>query len=167
MNWGMGMSADEWFEAYGVSHQNPINKAIHWVCVPLIVFSTVGLLWSIPLASMFGVPAEGIFQFVNLGTILVFASLVFYFKLGFRIGVGMLAWSALALFGNFWFQSNPVFGLSLWQSSTLIFVVAWIGQFVGHKIEGLKPSFFEDLQFLLVGPAWLLHFIYKRLNISS
>ena len=110
------MSADEWFEAYGVSHQNPINKAIHWVCVPLIVFSTVGLLWSVPLASMFGVPAEGIFQFVNLGTLLVLASLVFYFKLGVRIGVGMLGWSALALFGNFWFQSNPIFGLSLWQS---------------------------------------------------
>jgi len=46
-----------------------------------------------------------------------------------------------------------------------IFVIAWIGQFIGHKIEGKKPSFLEDLQFLLIGPAWLLHFIYKKLGI--
>ena len=47
-----------------------------------------------------------------------------------------------------------------------IFVIAWIGQFIGHKIEGKKPSFLEDLQFLMVGPAWLLSFIYKKVGIK-
>ena len=46
-----------------------------------------------------------------------------------------------------------------------IFVLAWIGQFIGHKIEGEKPSFFEDLQFLLIGPDWLLGAIYQKLGI--
>ena len=46
-----------------------------------------------------------------------------------------------------------------------VFIVAWIGQFIGHAIEGRKPSFFEDVKFLLVGPAWLLHFIYRRAGI--
>ena len=48
----------------------------------------------------------------------------------------------------------------------LTFIVAWIGQFIGHKIEGKKPAFFKDLQFLLIGPVWLLSFIYNKLNIK-
>ena len=54
---------------------------------------------------------------------------------------------------------------SIWKLSMLIFIFAWIGQFIGHKIEGQKPSFFEDIQFLLIGPAWLLSFIYKKLGV--
>jgi uncharacterized membrane protein YGL010W len=53
----------------------------------------------------------------------------------------------------------------LWVISLIIFFVAWIGQFYGHKVEGKKPSFLKDIQFLLIGPAWLMHFIYKRLGI--
>ena len=52
------------------------------------------------------------------------------------------------------------------KTSLIIFVIAWIGQFIGHKIEGKKPSFFEDIQFLLIGPAWLLSFIYNKLGIK-
>ena len=48
----------------------------------------------------------------------------------------------------------------------LTFIIAWVGQFIGHKIEGQKPSFFEDLQFLLIGPAWLISFIYKKIGIK-
>jgi uncharacterized membrane protein YGL010W len=53
----------------------------------------------------------------------------------------------------------------LWLVSLVIFAVAWIGQFYGHKVEGKKPSFFKDIQFLLIGPAWLMHFVYKKLGI--
>ena len=53
----------------------------------------------------------------------------------------------------------------LWQSCLAIFVVAWIGQFVGHAVEGRRPSFFKDLQFLLIGPLWLLSFAYRRLGL--
>ena len=63
-------------------------------------------------------------------------------------------------------QSLAGSSFSLWQMSLLIFAVAWVGQFVGHKIEGKKPSFLEDLQFLLIGPAWLLHFIYKKIGVQ-
>jgi uncharacterized membrane protein YGL010W len=56
--------------------------------------------------------------------------------------------------------------LPVWQTSLGLFVLAWIGQFIGHKIEGKKPSFFKDVVFLLIGPAWLMHFIYKKLDIA-
>ena len=54
---------------------------------------------------------------------------------------------------------------SLWQACLILFVVGWLFQFIGHKVEGKKPSFFEDLQFLLIGPAWLLAAIYRKLGI--
>ena len=158
------VQAQELFDAYGVSHQNPTNKAIHWVCVPLIVFSTIGLFWSIPHNFMPGASsaAPGA-TFVNFGTLLVLGSMIFYFRLGLMIGLGMFAWSAFALWGNWFIETN--IELPLWQVSLGVFVVAWIGQFIGHKIEGVKPSFFDDIKFLLVGPAWLLHFIYRRCGI--
>jgi uncharacterized membrane protein YGL010W len=57
-------------------------------------------------------------------------------------------------------------GARLWLVSIIIFVSAWIGQFIGHKIEGQKPSFMDDLQFLLIGPAWLMSFIYKKFGVK-
>ena len=158
------MLAQDLFDAYGVSHQNPTNKAIHWVCVPLIVFSTIGLFWSIPHDFLFGATGEGAYaSFVNFGSLLVLGSMIFYFRLGFMIGLGMLGWSAFALWGNWFLESNV--SMPLWQVSMAVFVVAWIGQFIGHKIEGVKPSFFDDIKFLLVGPAWLLHFVYRRCGV--
>ena len=158
------MVAQELFDAYGVSHQNPTNKAIHWVCVPLIVFSTIGLFWSIPHDFLPFASADTAWAvFVNFGSLLVLGSMIFYFRLAATIGLGMLAWSAFALWGN-WFLDTTL-EMPLWQVSLIIFVVAWIGQFIGHKIEGVKPSFFDDIKFLLVGPAWLLHFVYRKCGV--
>ena len=56
--------------------------------------------------------------------------------------------------------------IPLWLSSIVAFVILWIMQFVGHHIEGKKPSFFKDIQFLLIGPAWVIGFIYDRLGID-
>ncbi len=52
-------------------------------------------------------------------------------------------------------------GAHVLATAAVVFVLAWIGQFVGHRIEGRKPSFLEDVKFLLVGPAWLLSFVYR------
>ena len=128
------------------------------------MFCTIGLLWSIPHDFLPGATGDASWApFVNFGSILVLGSLVFYFRMGLTIGLGMLLWSALALWGNWRLDLDG--GQPLWLISAVTFVIAWIGQFVGHKIEGVKPSFLEDIQFLLVGPAWLLHFVYRRLGV--
>jgi uncharacterized membrane protein YGL010W len=56
--------------------------------------------------------------------------------------------------------------VSLWIIALVIFVAAWAGQFYGHKVEGKKPSFLKDLQFLLIGPAWLMHFLFEKWGIK-
>ena len=53
----------------------------------------------------------------------------------------------------------------LWLLSAAIFVVGWIGPFIGRGVEGRGPSFFRDLRFLLVGPLWVLAKLYRRLGI--
>lgn len=151
-------SADEWFKEYGESHMNPINKTIHWICVPAIVFSLIGLLWSLPAPRIF----LEISPWLNWGTLFIAAAMLYYLVLSWPLAIGMLLVSALVVWGN---ARLAQLDTPLWQIALAIFVIAWIGQFIGHKIEGKKPSFFKDIQFLLIGPIWLLGFVYRRLGI--
>ncbi|HLT79749.1 MAG TPA: Mpo1-like protein [Cyclobacteriaceae bacterium] len=153
---------DELLEEYGESHQDETNKAIHWICVPLIFFSIVGLLASIPagIVQAFLGPGNPYANWAGVALIFV---IVYYVSLSIPLSIGMMLFGVLCLMA-----ANVIVRLNvapLWLVCLVIFVVAWIGQFYGHKVEGKKPSFFKDLQFLLIGPAWLMHFVYKRLGI--
>lgn len=152
---------DQLLEEYGESHKNATNKLIHWICVPLIFFSIVGLIWSIPngiLSQVFGASS-----FANWATAMIVVVLIYYITLSIPLMIGMTLFSAACLyFANFLEQLNMA---PLWAISIGIFVVAWIGQFYGHKVEGKKPSFIKDVQFLLIGPAWLMHFILRKIGI--
>ena len=156
-------SADAWFEAYGASHQNPINKAIHWVCVPVIVFATLGLLWAVPLPFRAALLPPEFAVFANLGSLTILGLIFgFYLRLSLTITLFMGAFTAACVRGILAIETLDT---PMWLICAVIFIIAWIGQFIGHHIEGKKPSFFEDLQFLFVGPAWLVHFIYKKIGI--
>jgi uncharacterized membrane protein YGL010W len=66
---------------------------------------------------------------------------------------------------NLWIATR--FGIDrLLMTGAVVFVVAWIGQFIGHIYEGHRPSFLTDLVFLLVGPMWTLRKLYQRLGIA-
>ena len=138
-------SLDQWLAEYAVSHQNPINKKIHWLCVPTIFVSILGMGMSV--AAWFTI-------------VLTMLVAIFYLKLSTPLFISMgifmlISMAAIALL--------PL-GFKAWAT---VFVVAWIGQFIGHKIEGKKPSFFEDLQFLLIGPAWVANaLIGKKIKPS-
>ena len=153
-------TVEQWFGEYGESHRNPRNELLHFICVPAIVLTVIGFLWSIPVPAAF----TEISPWLNWATI--------------AIGAGHR--STTSACRSRWELARP----SGWASSrtscvswtrwpgrcgspaSSIFVVAWIGQFVGHAIEGKRPSFFKDLQFLLIGPLWLLGHLYRRLGIS-
>ena len=154
-------SIEDWFKKYGESHQNTINKKIHWVCIPLIIFSLIGILWSIPHSYLHQLINN---HYFNWGSIFIIFVLFYYIYLSIKIAFGMFIFSLIILlFNNFVANS---FAMDHLKVSIFIFVISWIGQFIGHKIEGKKPSFFEDIQFLLIGPAWLLGFIYRKFNIK-
>lgn len=138
-----------WLEEYGQSHRHPKNQMIHKICVPLIVWTVVALVWSIPWP--FDLRA-------NWALIFVFLTLIFYARLGFKPFAFMSVYAFLCL-GLCYLLQRANVALFAWALG--LFVVAWIFQFVGHKIEGQKPSFLKDLQFLLVGPLW----VFKKLIV--
>ncbi|WP_151446005.1 Mpo1 family 2-hydroxy fatty acid dioxygenase [Lacisediminimonas profundi] len=139
-------AVDALLDKYAESHRNPVNELIHCVCVPAIVFSVLGLVWAIhPWA------AAG----------LVAVSMIYYFSLSVPFAFGMAVMSGLFLAVLNLMPATMVLPVSL-----TVFVVAWIGQFIGHKIEGKKPSFFDDLRFLAIGPLFVLGVWYRRLGVA-
>ena len=131
---------------YSESHLNPTNEVIHFICVPVIVFTLLGLLWSIHWI---------------VAVAVTLASLAYYVKLSKPFAIGMALMSGLMLLILAALPDQAILPLSI-----AIFVLAWVGQFIGHQIEGKKPSFLEDLRFLLIGPLFVLSFLYRRLNLS-
>ena len=157
----MSRNIHQWINDYGVSHQNKVNKKLHWICVPLIMFTLLGLLSMIKFEIL---SWNSNFK-VSLGHILIFLAAIFYLSLSFKISIGMIIISLFQILIIHYLEINmTLFNLAVLYVT--VFIIAWIGQFIGHKIEGQKPSFFEDLQFLLIGPAWLLSFVYKKMNIK-
>lgn len=141
----------QWFDEYAVSHQNKTNQSIHYFCVPAIFFSIVGLFMSIPTDFLVELTGLNNPIWINWATLVLIPLLLFYLKLSYSTFIKMLLFSILCLIGNYYISTI----LPLFYSSIAIFVFSWIGQFYGHKLEGKKPSFFKDLQFLLIGPAWV------------
>ena len=149
---------NDWLNEYGESHKNETNKLIHWICVPAIFFSILGMLYAVKLPFHMGD-----YQ-LNVGLIISVTVLLYYFSLSASLSVGMFLYLLVCMLLANLIESSRI--MPLWLFSIIIFVLAWVGQFYGHKIEGKKPSFLKDLQFLMIGPAWLMSFIYKKLGVG-
>ena len=134
---------------YHKSHVNRTNQLIHYVCVPLIFWSISAVMWTIKIPY--------VMNFAIVSTSLL---MLYYIIKSFKVFATMLVFTAACLALNYWFEG---LGYPLLTIALVVFVAAWIGQFIGHHIEGKKPSFFKDLQFLLIGPAWV---VFKFFNIK-
>jgi len=148
----------QWFDEYAVSHQHETNQLIHYICVPAIFFSIVGLFMSINpsfLQKMLGIGNPLIENWAFVLLVFLFS---FYLKLSFKTFIKMFLFSIICLVGNHFIGQNT----SLLYTSIAIFAIAWIGQFYGHHLEGKKPSFLKDLQFLLIGPAWVFEKLFRK-----
>ncbi len=147
-------------DEYGESHRNPNNKLIHWICVPVIVWTVIALLWAIP----FPAALQSDVIPINWATVALALAQIYYFSLSTRLATGVLLFNLILLWVTAIVeQASP---WPLWWVAVVLFVLAWIGQFIGHVLEGKRPSFFKDVQFLLIGPAWLMSWLYKRLGIA-
>ncbi len=135
---------DQLIAHYGQSHQNPTNEAIHFIAIPLIMLSLAGMLFAIhPYVA---------YAFIA-------ASMVYYARLSVVFMAVMLVWSVLTV------AVVLALGANVLPVSVAIFVGAWILQFIGHKLEGKKPSFFEDIQYLWVGPLFVLSKLFGKLGL--
>ena len=137
---------DTLLQHYGLSHTHPVNEVIHFGAIPAIMLSLNGLLFAVHPA---------------LVLLVIAASLVYYARLSWPFTLCMLLLSSVMLA---LVDAMDAAGV-LVQASVGIFFLAWIFQFIGHHLEGKKPSFFEDLQYLLVGPLFVLSKAFERLGV--
>lgn len=143
---------------YGESHQNKTNKLVHWICVPIIFFTIIGLLYAVKLPFYILPDIQ-----LNLAHLAILPAIFYYIKLSKPLSLGLIIFILFCFWLCYVIEEEA---LTLWLICLVAFILAWLGQFWGHKVEGKKPSFLKDLQFLLIGPAWLLSFIYKKLEIQ-
>lgn len=149
----------QWVGEYSESHRNPRNKLIHWICVPLIVWTVTALLWVIPVPDW--VPGAMRGSWALLAAAL---AILFYASLSLRLALVMVLVFAVNLALSAAIEQQFGSAVLLW-SAVIVFVLAWIAQFVGHEIEGKKPSFLADLAFLLIGPAWIANYVCLKLGV--
>jgi uncharacterized membrane protein YGL010W len=131
---------DQWLTEYSQVHRHPVNRAVHTVCVPAILFALLALLWSVEIAG------------ARSAYLVMIGATPFYLRLGVKASVAIaVQLAACVLILAFWPAAPPLRPVALG-----LFILAWIGQFVGHAIEGRRPKFFQDLTFLLIGPLWVV-----------
>ncbi|GAA0694870.1 DUF962 domain-containing protein [Dyella marensis] len=148
-----------WLDSYAGDHRHPVNQRLHEVCVPLILWSAIALMWTIPVPALLGRPG-----FWSVAAqVLAFA---WYWKHSRRMGGAMFVVFVLLDLPTAWIHAQCGASVLRW-SAVAVFAVAWVGQFVGHAIEGRRPSFLTDLSYLLVGPAWLLDKLMRRLGLGG
>jgi len=145
---------DRWFAHYSGDHRNHINQAIHVVAVPLILWSVIALLWCIPVPGTWFRP--GLWA-----ALAMFLAWMFYYRASRRLGYGMLALFVAMAWLTRWLH-DTLGPSQLLYAAIAVFVGAWIAQFVGHQLEGRRPSFLTDLTYLLIGPAWVVAKLYRR-----
>lgn len=147
---------DAWLAAYGESHQNPLNEAIHRLVVPIIYLDVLGLLRMVPVERWLpGAPSGA-----AIGALLV---LLYYLRLSPTLTAGMAVFTGAGLAGLA--ALHAALGAFYLPVLIAVFVVAWIAQFIGHGVEGRKPSFTQDVQFFLIGPLWVLADVYRRVGV--
>lgn len=147
---------------YGDSHRHPVNQWVHIFCVPAIFVSTLGLFWLIPVGQWLGLEGAAAY-WVNGGTLLAVLCMPFYLRLSMGVSLLMLGWLAVSIAVVTLVERSA---LSLGWSALVLWLVAWAVQVWGHKVEGKKPSFTDDLVFLLVGPVFVSLELAYKLGLS-
>ena len=148
---------DRWLGNYAEDHRNPLNQLIHWICVPIIVWTVIAALWVIPVPAGIGKPG------LWAGLALV-ATMGFYLRLS-RVLAGAMLVAFVALMAlTHWLYAQLGASVLLWTAIG-VFVAAWVGQFIGHIFEGKRPSFLTDLAYLLIGPLWLMSKLLRRFGL--
>ena len=144
----MSQSMQQLLDEYASSHQNKTNKLIHYFAVPIIFWTITAMLWVVKIP-----------QVENLAVVMTVLVSLYYISKDIKIAIQMIVISILCLLLDAWLEK---LGLPLLYIAIGLFIIAWVFQFIGHNIEGKKPSFFKDLQFLLIGPAWIVKELFSN-----
>jgi uncharacterized membrane protein YGL010W len=151
-------------DQYDSFHQKPANRLINYICIPLIVFSVVGFVWSLPFPQLKFLGAY--ITYLNWGSFLIAFSVYYYMRLSPIISYILLLILFAVVYVVIQLQLAEKSGYLLPQVCIFIFVMANIAQFIGYRIEGKKPTFSDEFKFMLTAPIWLLSLVMKKFGVK-
>jgi len=150
--------SDNWLGNYGISHQDIRYAPVYWLSVPMLVVGTVGLLWLVPVPQEF----YAISPALNWGTAFLLAAVVYYFIISMPLAIGMLPFLAGVIACQIWLEHSDYSALRVTAGLTIASI---IGLYMGRRtVHGIR-SMLEDIQLLMIAPAWLLSLLYRKLGI--
>lgn len=147
-----------WLADYGEDHRDIGFAGIYWVSVLMLVFGTVGLLWSLPVPEAF----EQISPALNWGSTFLMAAVVYYFIISMPLAIGMLFFIFGVAATQIWVQQSP---WPLERVAALLFGLSLAGIYVGRFAHGGIRAVFRDIQLMMIAPCWLLANMYRRFGI--
>ncbi|MGB5490135.1 MAG: hypothetical protein WBM76_04840 [Woeseiaceae bacterium] len=147
-----------WLLRYEQRHTNLSNPVVYWAAVPMVVIGTVGLLWSLPTPVEF----YEISPLLNWGSAFLIAATIYYFIISLSIAIGMLPFMLGLASLQLWLAASgyPALGVSLG-----LLVAGTVGLSLGRRGAGGVLAILQDLQLMMIGPAWLLSVMYRRFGI--
>ena len=150
--------ADSWLLRYEQGHSNLKNPVVYWTSVPLVVVGFVGVLWYLPI------PVEffEISPFLNWGSAFLMATTIYYFIISVSIAIGMLPFMLGLASLQIWLTGSalPALGVSVGLLAS-----GSAGLWLGRRGAGGLGALLQDLQLMMIGPAWLLSVLYRRFGI--
>jgi len=149
---------DDWLQRYETNHRDLRSLWVYWAAVPTLIVGTVGLLWNLPTPIEF----YEISPLLNWGSAFLMVAAVYYFIISLSLAIGLLPFVLGIAFIQMWLQQSDY---SPTRVSASLLAAGAIGLWLGHRNKRGFAPFFEDLQTIMIGPAWLLSVFYKRVGI--
>ncbi len=149
---------EDWLQRYELNHRDLTRPWIYWASVPMVVVGTVGLLWALPVPPEF----HAISPLLNWGSAFLMVAAVYYFIISLSLAIGLLPFVLAVAFIHTWLPQTDYSPLRV---SAGLLTAGIIGLWLGHRDERGFSPIFEDLQTVMIGPAWLLSMLYKRVGI--
>lgn len=140
---------------YAAYHRDKRNIATHFVGVPMIVFAVILALvpWTI--------------NGVNVALIALVIAAIYYLFLDLVLGTAMLASLFVGYLLSMYLHARLGSSGTTLALAAVIFVVGWVIQFLGHKFEGVKPAFTDDVMGLVIGPLFVMTELFFILGMKT
>ena len=147
---------EDWLTRYEQTHTDLRYPAIYWAAVPMVVVGLTGLLWGL------GVPTQftKISPLLNWGSAFLMVTAIYYFIISLSLAIGLLPFLLGLAAIQVWLTNS---GLPAAGISTGLLIAGTVGLTVGRS--GSARAVFQDLQLMMIGPAWLLSVLYRRFGI--
>lgn len=148
----------DWLKRYEDSHLELRYPMLYWAAVPMVVLGTVGVLWTLPVPGEF----YEISPLLNWGSAFLMAAAVYYFIISVPLAIGMLPFTLGVAAWQHWLETSDFSPLRV---SAGLLLAGIIGLWLGRRRQWSVGPLLQDLQMMMIGPAWLLSVLYRRIGI--